>query len=136
VGRETLEGASRYRLRAALVAGAAFAALAIGAAPAGAATPRVSVVGTEFKFTPARPVVRPGLTMVQLVNKGEERHNLLLQKLNAQGKGVGPFVLIGPIGGGQKAQKAVRFKLGRYSMVCTIDDHAEKGMKGRITVRA
>jgi plastocyanin len=122
-----------------LAAAGALAALGVAAAPAhaGAAPPpKLTVVGTDFAFKPARPVVRAGPRIIVLVNRGEVRHNLTLRRLNSRGRPTGKPVLIANVQAGKRAQKQLRLAAGRYTMVCTIGDHASLGMVGRLTVRA
>ncbi len=125
------------RLRPLLAAATAAAALGAVAAPAqaGAPTPKLTVVGTDFAFKPARPVVRAGPRIIALVNRGEVRHNLTLRRLNARGRPTGKPTLIANLLAGKRGQKQVRLRAGRYALICTIGDHASLGMIGRLTVR-
>jgi uncharacterized cupredoxin-like copper-binding protein len=115
---------------------AASAIAVLGTASSVAAAPtKVRVVATEYRFAPAPKTVKPGATVIQLVNQGDEFHDIRLRKLNAAGRPTGPAVMVGPVRPGKTAQKTVTLKAGKYSLVCTIGDHAEKGMVSRITVR-
>ncbi len=69
--------------RALLVAGL----VALVSAPAGAAPPpgRLQVVAREFTFSLSRAKLRPGQAIVELVNFGEDAHDLRLRRSAARG---------------------------------------------------
>jgi plastocyanin len=107
------------------------AATAIGAAPA----PQLEVAATDHRLEPAPAVIRPGLRTVRLVNRGAVRHDLLLRRLDARGRPADAPVRIGPVAAGRAAQKRVRLVVGRYALICTVSDHAARGMTARLVVR-
>ncbi len=90
----------------------------------------VRVVGREYFFRPAEIEVQgPGRITLTLANKGALAHNA---KLFRDGQEVGGSPTFP---GGRTESGTVRLKRGSYEMVCTVGDHAERGMVGSVTVR-
>ena len=90
----------------------------------------VSVDAHEYSFDPDGLVVeRPGTVTIRLDNKGDLAHNL---RVTRDGKEIGGTPSFAPGG-----SKSVRLDLrpGTYEMLCTVGDHAQLGMKGKLTVR-
>jgi plastocyanin len=89
----------------------------------------VRVVGTEYKFDPATIVVRrAGNLRVTLVNDGSLAHDFTLMKDGREIGGTPPFP--------SDQSKSVRLRVapGDYEYICTVGDHAELGMKGKLHV--
>ena len=122
-----------------LVAVLAVAALGALASPATAAirnpTPTLRVVATEYRFALGKTVVAPGARSIVLVNQGTKKHDLVLRRLNAAGSPVGAALSLPRIAAGTQAKRTFTLPVGRYSLVCTISDHAAQGMAARLTVR-
>jgi hypothetical protein len=97
---------------------------------------RMLVVADEWSLVPSRPVLRAGTAIVQLANIGEDDHDLLIRRVNANGRPVGVATSIGPVQPGEHAQSRVALRAGRYRLLCTIADHASRGMRAAIRVRA
>lgn len=87
----------------------------------------VTVVGTDFSFTPAQITATVGKPLaITFTNNGKFPHNLTIDKLGATKTvpaGKSDTITVTP-------QSA-----GTYSFKCTVDSHAEKGMTGTITVK-
>ena len=122
-----------------LVAVLAVATLGALAAPATASVikppPSLRVVATEYRFALGKTVVTPGPRSIVLVNHGTKRHDLVLRRLNAAGSPVGAPLTLPRVAAGKQAKRTFTLVAGRYSMVCTISDHAALGMTARLTVR-
>jgi plastocyanin len=89
----------------------------------------VRVVGTEYRFNPGKIVVRgAGTLRVTLVNDGSLAHDFTLMKDGREIGGTPPFP--------PDQSKSVRLRLasGDYEYICTVGDHAELGMKGKLKV--
>jgi plastocyanin len=89
----------------------------------------VRVVGREYKFDPATIVVRgAGTLRVTLVNDGSLAHDFTLMKDGREIGGTPPFP--------PDQSKSVRLRVapGDYEYICTVGDHAELGMKGKLHV--
>ena len=87
----------------------------------------ITISGEEFKFTPPALTVKKG-QKVKLVfkNAGKFPHDFAIEELNIKTK---------TIQGGQ--EDTIEFtadKAGSFAYVCTVGDHEEKGMTGKIIV--
>jgi plastocyanin len=91
----------------------------------------VKVKGHEYGFDPGTVVVEGGggPTTIQFENDGSLAHNLRLEK-DAQDAGGTPTFQ-----GGETKTANVTLQPGEYTMLCTVGDHAQLGMKGKLTVK-
>ena len=94
---------------------------------AGTATTRLTVTGGEYFFKLSRARVPRGTVYVTFVNSGSEAHDL---KFN----GKSPMTKVLPPAAKQTL-KLVLKKPGRYAFLCTVGEHALKGMQGTLIVR-
>ncbi|MEA2474726.1 MAG: hypothetical protein QOE06_2641 [Thermoleophilaceae bacterium] len=121
-------------IRATLAAAAAIAAAGASlatAAPLDTTSTPVGVSEREFRISPYRGSVPPGVVRFNVHNFGEDVHDLVV--LSPRGRRIGATGEIEP-----GAQGVLRLKLnkaGVYRLVCTQADHTARGMKSRITVR-
>jgi uncharacterized cupredoxin-like copper-binding protein len=91
-----------------------------------AATTRVSVKMSEFKFALSKKRIPTGTAIFGVSNIGHSSHDFKI-------KGKKTRVLIH----GESQPLRVTFaKKGRYVFVCTLPGHAAAGMKGTLTVTA
>jgi plastocyanin len=89
----------------------------------------VRVVAKEYSFDPSTIVVRgPGTLHVTLRNEGSLAHNLKLMRDGEELGGTTSFP------GGQSRSTRLRLARGDYEFICTVGDHAELGMKGKLEV--
>jgi plastocyanin len=89
----------------------------------------VRVIAKEYSFDPSTIVVRgPGTLRVTLKNEGSLAHNLKLMKDGEELGGTPSFP------GGESRSARLRVASGDYEFVCTVGDHAELGMKGKLEV--
>jgi plastocyanin len=125
---------SRRTVAALLVAAVPIAA-AGGAASAGSLDTQPTAVGVaerEFRLSPYRRTVPTGTLKFTVKNFGEDVHDLVV--ISPKGRRLGTTGLIRA-----GNQGVLRLKLktpGIYRLVCTQGDHAARGMKSRIVVRA
>ena len=95
-------------------------------APPGGA---LQVVAKEYSFDPSTIVVSgPGTLRVTLRNEGSLAHNLKLMRDGRELGGTPSF------SSGETRSARLRVEPGSYEYVCTVGDHAELGMKGRLEV--
>ena len=95
-------------------------------APAGGS---VRVTAKEYAFDPSTIVVpRAGTLRLTLANKGTLAHNIKVEK---DGRVIGGTPAF-PAGETRSAR--VRLPAGTYDFLCTVGDHAELGMKGKLKV--
>lgn len=126
------------RARATFAAVTALAALAAGAlsapSPAGPLDATGTAVGVserEFRISPYRRTVPPGVVRFNVKNFGEDVHDLVV--ISPKGRKLGTT---GEIGAGDQGLLRVKLqKVGVYRLLCTQADHTARGMKSRITVR-
>lgn len=91
----------------------------------------VLVFAREFRFGASRAAAPAGALLLQLQNIGQDDHDLRI--LGPDGA---PRAETGIVRPGRLAQISVRLPQGRYTYVCTVADHAAKGMAGTIVVTA
>ena len=101
-----------------------------GAVPAAhAQNGRVAVTLDEFLISPQELQLSAGRVTFDVVNRGRLRHSFRLW-----GRGGEP-VTIKSLFPGDRATRTAILEPGEYRMVCTIMNHAELGMTGRLVVR-
>jgi plastocyanin len=109
----------------------AVALAALVAAPAVAAPPsRLQVVAREFSFALSRQRLKPGPAIVELVNFGQDAHDLRLRRVGGR-----RVYALGAVQPGKHAQLRVRLLAGRYALWCSIANHRALGMRARLVVR-
>ena len=121
---------------AGLLAAAAAALIGTAGAPAAAPVrPAPTAVGIgerEFRISVYRPVVWPGTLRLNVSNRGEDVHDLVV--LDRRGR---RLAASGEIAAGARATIAVKLlRSGTYRLLCTRDDHAARGMRAWLRVRA
>lgn len=116
----------RLRALPAAVAAALAVALPAGAAPAPA---RVQVSAREFSLVLSRLSTRAGPTIVQLVNDGEDDHDLVLRRV-----GGSRTYRIGVVHPGGVAELEARLLRGRFTLWCTLPRHRAQGMSATLRV--
>ena len=90
---------------------------------------RVQVVAQEYSYSLSRRTVKAGKVIVELVNRGQDTHDLDLQRVG--GTHVFHFPDVKP---GQVADLVLRLRPGRYRLWCAIADHKERGMHAILRV--
>ena len=95
-------------------------------APAGGS---VRLSAKEYSFDPSTIVVEgAGTLRVTLANRGTLAHNIKVEKDGRVLGGTPAFPA------GETKSATVRLPKGTYDFLCTVGDHAELGMKGKLTV--
>lgn len=100
---------------------------------------------SEFAFAPSAAAVRAGKVSITATNRGQETHELVLLKTDAdpaklpkkggkvdESTSVGELADVAP---GAMKRASFRLEPGRYVMVCALPGHYESGMAGTLTVR-
>lgn len=113
----------------ALTLGTALLLVACSGGGGGSSGNKVTVTGTEFKFTPNQITATVGQPItIEFDNKGTTDHDLKIPDLN-QG--------VDPISPGKSASFTFTpDKAGTYKFECTVPGHADAGMVGTLTVKA
>jgi plastocyanin len=90
----------------------------------------VEVVADEYSFDPENIVLDgPGKLRVLLDNQGALAHNLRVFEGAKELGGTPTFA------GGDARPGVVELERGEYELICTVGDHAELGMTGKLEVR-
>ena len=95
------------------------------------ATKPIAVTATEYAFDPGTITVTGGGGDVrfELKNAGSQAHDLHVLK---GGEDVGGTSVFGP---DQTQGANVKLQPGTYDFVCTVGNHADLGMKGKLVVK-
>ena len=104
-----------------------FAGVSTAAAfPSAAVATTVHVTAKDFKFVLSTKTVKPGRVTFVIKNAGSSSHDFAIAGHHS--KTIAP---------GKSARLTVKLKPGhRYPYKCTVDSHAELGMKGVLRVRS
>jgi nitrite reductase (NO-forming) len=88
---------------------------------------QVSVNGTEFAFSPSTITARVGQSVkLTFTNNGQFPHNFAIADLNIVTKTLSP--------GDKETISFTPETAGTFTYVCTVPGHADRGMKGTLTV--
>ena len=90
---------------------------------------RVQVVAQEFRFSLSRLRVRAGYVVIELVNAGQDAHDLELQRVG--GSRIVSWPTLQP---GQHLDRELRLQPGRYSLWCSLPGHRALGMQAVLVV--
>jgi plastocyanin len=90
---------------------------------------RVAITLDEYLISPQDIELPPGRTTFTVTDRGRLRHSFHLWGAD------GAPVAIKSLFPGDSATRTATLKPGEYRMVCTIMNHAELGMTGRLIVR-
>jgi uncharacterized cupredoxin-like copper-binding protein len=89
------------------------------------------VVAKEYELGPSRYTLRAGDSLIELVNSGEDDHDLALRRNALRARTIHvPAVRPGAI-----RRLAANLAPGRYTLWCTLPGHRAAGMQARLTVR-
>jgi hypothetical protein len=91
---------------------------------------RVQVTALEFEYRLSRLTVRQGPALIQLVNYGEDEHDLFVRRIG--GTKTWRVRTILP---GERATLSIRLRPGRYRLWCAVADHRSRGMRATLRVR-
>jgi hypothetical protein len=103
------------------------ATIALATAPAPA---RLQVGADEFRYSLSRQSIPAGPAIVELVNFGEDEHDLRLRRIGGT-----RIYRIGEVRPGGLGELEARFRPGRFSLWCSLADHRRRGMRATLVVR-
>jgi plastocyanin len=95
-----------------------------------AAPARLQVAADEFGYSLSRRTITAGPAIVQLVNYGEDEHDLRLRRAGGT-----RTYRIGKVRPGRIGELETRFLPGRFTLWCSIAYHRARGMSGTLLVR-
>jgi plastocyanin len=98
---------------------------------AGSAPTRMQVVAREFSLSVSRVQLKPGTTVIELANFGQDPHDLRLQRIGSR-----HIAGTGIVKPGEREELTADLAPGRYALWCSIGDHRRRGMRATITVRS
>lgn|GEM_PF-2199048 len=91
----------------------------------------VQVSAKEFSLTLSRPSTQAGATVVELVNAGQDEHDLHIRPAGG-GPDVGAVGIVLP---GHHSDVEFHLAPGSYTFYCALPAHEELGMKATFTVQ-
>ena len=91
---------------------------------------RIQVGADEFSYSLSRQSIKAGPAIVQLVNYGEDEHDLRLRRAGGT-----RTYRIGKVAPGKVAELEARFLPGRFTLWCSLADHRKRGMSASLLVR-
>jgi hypothetical protein len=110
--------------------GAMLALAVLGAVPGEARAPsRLMVQADEYSLVLSRQTLVRGPTLIQLVNRGEDPHDLRLKRI-----GGSRVVSLRETPSGGLLERQVRLVTGRYRLWCSLPGHAALGMRAQLRV--
>jgi uncharacterized cupredoxin-like copper-binding protein len=90
---------------------------------------RVQVVAQEFSYSLSRRKVTAGKVIVELVNHGQDTHDLDIERVGSHH--VFRFPKVEP---GHYVDRELTLAPGKYRLWCGIADHEERGMHATLLV--
>jgi hypothetical protein len=91
---------------------------------------RLQVGADEFGYSLSRQSLRAGPAIVQLVNYGEDEHDLRLRRTG----GTRTYGL-GKVRPGELSELEIRLLPGRFTLWCSLADHRRRGMSATLVVK-
>jgi hypothetical protein len=122
----------RWATVAALAGASLAACLGVATSSAPAADPppaRLQVGAYEFRYALSRLRIKSGRAIIQLVNYGEDDHNLRLRRV---GSGYTHRVPRTPPG--EMSELRAKLRAGKFDLWCSLPGHAEAGMRATLRV--
>jgi hypothetical protein len=92
---------------------------------------RVQVVAQEFRLSLSRVRVRAGAAVIELVNAGQDAHDLKLRRV-----GGGRVVSWPTLQPGSHRDRELQLRPGRYALWCGLPGHRALGMAAVLVVTA
>jgi plastocyanin len=92
---------------------------------------RLGAVAHEFYYVPTHTTLSAGEETIELVNEGQDAHNLNVERVGASGEPLLELPETGPHG---EASGKVVLPPGEYRIYCSLPEHEEQGMHTTITV--
>jgi hypothetical protein len=91
---------------------------------------RLQVAADEFSYSLSRQSIQAGPAIVQLVNYGEDAHDLRLRRAGGT-----RTYHVGNVRPGGLGELEARLLPGRFTLWCSLADHRKRGMSAILVVR-
>ena len=91
---------------------------------------RFQVGADEYGYTLSRTTITAGPAIVQLVNYGDDEHDLRLRRV-----GGSRTYRVGTVAPGRVGELEARFLPGRFRLWCSLADHRARGMRATLLVK-
>ncbi len=108
---------------------------AVSAAAVARPAAHLLVYAQEWSLWPSRSWIPAGAVIVELWNRGQDAHDLRIQRVNRRGQMVGRAQAVRVTLSGQISRATWHLGRGRYELYCSMPGHMKKGMHARLTVR-
>jgi uncharacterized cupredoxin-like copper-binding protein len=95
---------------------------------------RLLVSADEYRLVLSRERVGAGRAVVQLLNRGEDDHDLRVRRVPRAGRMPGGAVQVEVAAPGTVVERAVTLRPGRYRLWCSLPDHRRLGMRALLRV--
>jgi hypothetical protein len=127
----------RRRAAAAVCGGlVAAAGLLAGQAPGARVPARLLVAGDEWHLQLSRARIVRGDALIQFVNRGEDDHDLRLQRISHSSTSLNPIARWRVTVPGDVSTLSLRLHSGRYRLWCSLPGHRGLGMRATLRVTA
>jgi hypothetical protein len=89
----------------------------------------LQVIQVEYRLGLSRARVRAGRLRLEVIDRGQDPHNLHLRRFGAAGERATP-----ELGPGARVVEFLNLAPGRYRLWCSLPEHARLGMHAVLTV--
>jgi hypothetical protein len=122
---------ARLLVALALASCPAAAAAAVPDAGSARAPARLLVSAKEYSLTLSRAKVVRGQAVIQLLNRGEDDHDLRLRRITSGSRPTARWRVTTP---GDVSELELRLSRGRYRLWCSLSGHEGLGMRTTLRV--
>jgi plastocyanin len=91
----------------------------------------LSVASREFSLTLSRQLLTPGTETIQLNNRGEDPHNLVIAAEDGSGDPIATYPDVASL---ETHTEQVELPAGRYKLWCSLPGHEALGMRATVRV--
>ena len=101
-----------------------------GSAASPASPARAQVSATEFRLTLSRTAIHRGPAIIELVNFGEDPHDLRLRRIGGT-----RTLRLRAVAPGRRGELAATLAPGKWQLWCAVGNHRQRGMRATLLVR-
>lgn len=101
---------------------------------------RLLVTAGEWRLTLSRQLIAPGAAVIQLLNGGEDAHDLKLRRLPPRDPNIAPrppqrTVSVPETASGDITEIETKLPRGRFRLWCSLPGHRQAGMRATLIIR-